>query len=327
MSCLITGRPQPSAILLAAMMLPAAHAAAQTFPTKPVRIVVGFSPGGAADVTARLIGAKLSEEFGQNFVIENRTGASGLIANARVATSPADGYTLAMVSSAAAIMPALRRDMPYDPERDLAPVALVVKSAHVLLSHPSLPVRNVADLVALARANPDKLSFGHSGYASANHMAGELFNVMAKIRIKHVPYKGGADNVIAAASGETELTYGSLVAATTFIHTGKLRALGITGTRRSTLIPNVPTISEAGLAGYDSTAWYGLLAPGATPKPILAHLNNVIVKSAQTPELRASFAKQGLDPQSDTPEQFGEFVRGEIAKNVRLVKAAGLKPE
>lgn len=315
------------ALIFAIAYAPLYSATAQTYPMKPVRIVVGFSPGGAADVTARLIGTRLADELGQSFLVENRTGASGLIANARVATSPPDGYTLAMVSSAAAIMPALRKDMPYDPERDLAPVALVVKSAHVLLTHPSLPARNIPELIAFARANPDKMSFGHSGYASANHMAGELFNLMAKTRIKHVPYKGGADNVIAAASGETEITYGSLVASVPFINTGKLRALGITGTRRSTLIPSVPSISEAGLPGYDSTAWYGLLAPSGVPKPIIAQLNAMIVKSGQGSELRAAFAKQGLDPQTYTPEQFGEFIRSEIAKNVELVKAAGLKPE
>lgn len=314
-------------VLAAACMAAPLAAGAQNFPVKPIRIIVGFGPGGAADVTARLIAPRLNEELGQNIIIENRTGAGSLIANERVAKSPPDGYTLAMVSSAATILPALRKDMPYDVERDLAPVALVVKSAHVLLVHPSLPVRKLPDFIALARANPDKMSFGHSGYGSANHMAGELLNLMAKTRIKHVPYKGGAENVIAAASGETEVTYGSLVAATSFITSGKLRALGITGPRRSALLPEVPTISEAGLPGYESTAWYGIMAPGGVAKPIIAQLNAAIVKGAQTSDVRQLFNKQGLDAQTDTPEQFGEYIRAEIAKNVTLVKAAGLKPD
>ena len=304
-----------------------AESSAQTFPVKPIRIVVGYSPGGAADVTARLVGKKLADELGQSVIVENRTGASGLIANERVATSPPDGYTLVMVSAAAAIMPALRANLPYDVERDLAPVALVVKSSHVLLAHPSVGVRNVKDLIALARAQPGRLSYGHSGIGSANHMAGELFNLMAKTKIKHVPYKGGADNVLATVSGEIELNYGSLVASVVFINSEKLRALGITGTKRSALIPTVPTISEAGLPGYDSTAWYALLAPAGVPKAIVTQLNTQIVRIGQSNELKEAFAKQGLDPQMHTPEQFGEFIHSEIAKNVALVKAAGIKPE
>lgn len=300
---------------------------AQTYPVKPIRIIVGFSPGGAADVTARLVGQKLSDEIGQSVIVENRTGASGLIANGRVASSPPDGYTLVMVSSAAAIMPALHANLPYDVERDLAPVSLVVKSSHVLMVHPSVPVRTVAELIALARAQPGKLSYGSAGVGSAQHLAGELFNLMAKTNIKHVAYKGGAENVLATVSGEIETTYGSLVAAVAFINAGRVRALGITGTKRSALIPSIPTISEAGLPGYDSSAWYGILAPAAVPKRIITQLNTLIVKGSQSNELKEAFNKQGLDPQSHTAEQFGEFIHAEIAKNLELVKAAGMKAE
>jgi tripartite-type tricarboxylate transporter receptor subunit TctC len=300
---------------------------AQTYPVKPIRIIVGFSPGGAADVTARLVGQKLFEDLGQTVIVENRAGASGILANARVATSPPDGYTLVMVSSAAAILPALRANLPYDVERDLAPVSLVVKSSHVLLVHPSVPARKVQDLIALARSQPGKLSYGSSGIGSANHMAGELFNLMAKTNIKHVPYKGGADNVLATVAGEIEMTYGSLVASVSFINAGRLRALGITGTKRSALIPSIPTISEAGLPGYDSTAWYAVLAPAGVPKDIIAQLNTVIVKGANANEMKEAFLKQGLEPQSHTPEQFGDFIRAEVAKNLELVKLAGMKAE
>ncbi|MCC6856292.1 MAG: tripartite tricarboxylate transporter substrate binding protein [Microbacteriaceae bacterium] len=310
---------------LAALM--AGDAGAQSYPVKPVRLVVGFSAGGAADVTARLVGQRLTRDTGQQVVVENRTGASGLLANRLVAAAAPDGYTLVMVSSAAAIMPALRSDLGYDVERDLAPVALAVKSSHVLLSHPSVPVQRLPDLVALARANPGKLSYGSSGIGSANHMAGELLNLLAKVSIKHIPYKGGAENVVAAVSGETELTYGSLVASTAFIRSGKLRALGVTGSQRSTLLPQVPTLAEAGLAGYESTAWYGILAPAGVPRTLVGQLNGLIVKAGQSSELKDAYAKQGLDPQPHTPEEFGDYIRAEIAKNVDLVKRANLKPE
>lgn len=300
---------------------------AQAYPAKPLRLIVGFSPGGAADTTARLVGQKLAADLGQPVVIENRSGAGGLLANRVVAGSPPDGYTLVMVSSAAAILPALRADLKYDVERDLAPVALAAKSAHVLLAHPSLPVRSVTDLITLARAHPAKLSYGSSGVGSANHMAGELFNVLAKAQIKHVPYKGGAENVIAALTGETELTYGSLVASVSFINANRLRALGITGPKRSELIPTVPTISEAGLPGYESTAWYGILAPAGVPGPILTRLNALIVKGTHSSPLKETLVRQGLEPQTYTPDEFAKFIHSEIASNVNLVKRANIKAE
>ena len=297
----------------------------QTFPSKPIRIVVGFSPGGAADITARIISHPLGEQLGQSIIIDNRTGAGGLIANARVASSPPDGYTLLIVSAAAVITPAMRRDMPYDIEKDLTPIALIVKSSHILLNHPSVPIRNVKDLIALAKARPGQLSFGHSGFGSANHMAGELFNIMTHVKIKHVPYKGGADNVLAAVSGQIELTYGSLVSAVNFIKSGQLIALGLTGSKRSALLPEVPTISEAGIPGYESTAWYALLAPSGVAKPIVNQLNSLIVKAGQSVEIKDAFMKQGLDPQTDSAEQFGEFIHKELTKYKNLAKAGHLK--
>lgn len=324
-------RPMAKFILLAGLGacvdLLSAEALAQAYPAKPIRILVGFSAGGAADVTARLVGRKLSDETGKPVVIENRAGASGMIANATVASSPPDGYTLAMVSSAAAIMAALHAKLPYDVKRDLAPVALVVKSSHVLLVHPSVPVRNVKDLIALARVQPGKLSYGSAGVGSAQHVAGELFNMMAKTKLQHVAYKGGTENVLATLTGQIEATFGSLVAATGFINAGRLRALGITGTQRSALLPSVPTISEAGLPGYDSSAWYALLAPTAVPRPIISQLNTLVVKSGQSKELKEAYSRQGLDPQTHTPEQFGEFLAGEIAKYTEVVKLAGMKAE
>lgn len=327
---MLTGLPRSCGVLAALAAcagLPAADVWAQAYPAKAIRIVVGFSAGGAADVTARLVGRKLSDETGKPVVIENRAGASGLIANGLVASSPPDGYALAMVSSAAAIMAALHAKLPYDVKRDLAPVALVVKSSHVLLVHPAVPVRNVKDLIALARSQPGKLSYGSAGVGSAQHVAGELFNMMAKTKLQHVAYKGGTENVLATLTGQIESTFGSLVAATGFINAGRLRALGITGTQRSALLPSVPTISEAGLPGYDSSAWYGLLAPAGVPRPIISQLNALVVKGGQSKELQEAYTRQGLDPQAHTPEQFGEFLAAEIAKYTEVVKLAGMKPE
>lgn len=300
---------------------------AQPYPVKPIRIIAGLGPGGASDVTARLMGQKLSVELGQPVIVENRTGASGLIAIGKVATSPPDGYTIAMVTSAVATMPALYAKLPYDIERDLAPVSLVVTSSHVLVVNRSVPARTVADLIALARSQPGKLSYGSTGIGSAQHMAGEFFNVMAKTDIKHVAYKGGAENVLATVAGEIEVTYGSLVASVPFINADRLRALGITGTKRSPLIPSVPTISEAGLPGYNSIAWYGVMAPAGVPNRIVTQLNALIVKGGQANEQKNAFNKLGLEPQLLTPEQFGEFIHAEIAKNVQLVKLARIKAE
>ena len=303
----------------------APDATAQAYPTRPIRIVVGLGPGGASDLTARMVGQKMTAELGQTVVVENRTGASGIIANEKVATASPDGYTLAMVTTAIATTPALQAKLPYDIQRDFAPVALVVTSAHVLVANPKLPVKTVAELINLARAQPGKLSYGSTGIGSAQHIAGEFFNTMAKTDIKHVAYKGGAENVLATVSGEVELTYGNLSGSIPFINSDRLRPLGITGTKRSPLLPNVPTISEAGLTGYDSVAWYGILAPARTPDAIIRKLNSVIVKSGQTEEQKQAFIKMGMEPQTLTPEQFGEFIRTETAKNTKLIREAKIQ--
>jgi len=310
----------------AALILPTS-AAAQSYPNKPIRMIVGLAAGGAADITARLIGQEMSTTLGQPIVVDNRPGASGIIAYETVANSIPDGYTLAMVTAAVTTLPFLKKSLPYDIERDFAPVALASMSAHLLLVNPSVKANSVAELIALARSHPGKLSYASTGVGSAQHMAGEYFNIMAKTDIKHVAYKGGAASVLATLTGEVEVTYGSLVASVSQIQAGKLRALGITGTKRSSLLPSVPTISEAGLPGYDSIPWYGVMAPARTPKPIIAKLNQVIVKAGESNNLKAAFGKLGLEPQTYTPAQLGELIRTELVKNKKLVSQAGIKAD
>lgn len=298
---------------------------AQPYPVKPIRMIVGLGPGGAADTTARLLGQRMSTELGQPVIVDNRTGASGVIAYQLVAASNPDGYTLTLVTAAVTTLPFLHAKLPYDIEKDLVPVALATTSSHVLLVHPAVKATTVAELVALARGQPGKLSYASTGVGSAQHMAGEYFNILAKTNIMHVAYKGGAESVLATLSGQVEVTFGSLVASASLINAGKLRGLGITGTVRSPLLPSVPTINEAGLVGYDSIAWYGVMAPARVPRPIITRLNEVIVKAGQTPELREAYAKLGLEPQSHTPEQFAALIQAELVKNRKLVAEAGIK--
>ncbi|MCW5603291.1 MAG: tripartite tricarboxylate transporter substrate binding protein [Burkholderiales bacterium] len=308
-----------------AAVFSSAIANAQDYPTKPIRMLVGLGVGGAADTTARLVAQKLSTDLGQNVVVDNRPGASGVIAYERVATSTPDGYTITMVTAAVTTLPFLQKKLPYDIERDLQPVALASTTSHVLLVHPAVKANSLSELIALARSQPGKLSYASTGVGSAQHIAGEYFNFLAKTNLTHVPYKGGAESVRATLAGEIEVTYGSLVAATSFITSGKLRALGITGTKRSPLLPSVPTIGEAGLPGYESIAWYGVLAPTAVPKSIVTKLNEFIVKAGQSAELRDAYNKLGLEAQSHTPQQFGALIRSELAKHKKLIEQAGIQ--
>ena len=301
-------------------------ALAQSYPVKPIRMVVGYVPGGGSDVIARLLGPKLFEQLGQPVIVENRPGASSSLATERVAKSPADGYTLLLVVAAVAIQPALRK-LPYDLERDLAPVSMVASGAFVLVVHPSVPARNIKELIALARSHPGKLSFGSNGVGGSSHLAGELINVMAKVNIVHVPYKGGADSTIATVAGQIEMSFPVVVGLPPLIEAGKLRALAVTTAKRAALIPSIPTLNESGLPGYDLSSWYGVAAPAGVPRDIIAQLSAVIGKVVNTPEMKESFLNLGLEPQTNTPEQFAMFIHGEIAKNANVIKSAGVKSE
>ena len=313
------------ALTFAALCTPALHA--QPYPAKPVRIMVGFAAGGAADVTARMLAPKLAEALGQQIVVENRGGSGGMLATEAVAKAPADGYTLLLMPAADTIQPAVRKKLAYDIERDFIPVTRLVYGPWFLVVHPSVPARNVRELTALARARPGKLNYASSGIGSSAHLVSELLNSLGGIQTGHVPYKGISDGVTATASGEVDMIIASIPAATPLLQAKRVRALGVTTRKRTPLAPDMPTLNESGLPGFDRSGWYGVLAPAGVPREIIARLNGAMLKIVNTPEMRETYMKQGLDPATSTPEEFAAFIRSEIAQNFKVVKAAGIKVE
>jgi tripartite-type tricarboxylate transporter receptor subunit TctC len=303
------------------------ESSAQTYPVKPIRLLVGFSPGGSADVTARLVAQKLTALLGQPLVIENRPGAAGAIANERVAASPADGYTLLAMGTSATVLPSLRAKLPYNVERDLAPVSLVALTPFVLVVHPSVPARDAKELIALARSQPGKLNFGSVGVGSPPFLMGELFKDMAKVNIVHVPFKGGAENVTATAAGHIDMSFASVPSIRPLLDAGRIRALAATTAKRASAMPDLPTLHESGLPGYDRSSWQGVLVPAGVPREIVARLNAAIVHVVQGPDLKEAFKKEGLEPQTTTPEEFAARISDEIAKNAKLLRQIGFKPE
>ena len=313
--------------IVACLNLSVLDSPAQDYPVRPIRMLVGFTVGGVGDITARLVAQKLSEPLGQHVVVENRGGASGAIATERVATSTADGYTLLLMTAVETVILALRTRLPYKLERDLAPVSLVAIAPFVLVIPQSMPARTVKELIALARSQPGKLSYGSVGAGSTPHLAGELLKSMAGVRIVHVPYKGGGESVIATASGQVDIGFHSATAALPLVEAGKLRALGVNSAKRASFLPSIPTIAESGLPGFDRSSWNGVLAPAGVPRNIIARLNAAIGKVVNTVEMRESFRREGLEPQTNTPEQFAAFIQGELEKNSKLIKSIGLKAE
>ena len=259
-------------------------------------------------------------------MVEKRGGAGGAIANERVATSPPDGYTLLLLTNAATVLPALRK-LSYDLERDLVPVSLVVIGPLGLVVHPSVPAHNVKELIALARSRPGKLSYGSVGAGGAPHLSAELLKFMAKVNIVHVPYKGGAENVIATAAGQVDMCFATIPSLLPFLGTNRIKLLAVTSTRRASLMPSIPTLAESGLPGYESASWQGVVAPAGLTKDIIAQLNAVIGKVINTAEMKETLTKLGLEPQTNTPDEFAAFIRSEIAKNGKLIKLIGLKAE
>jgi tripartite-type tricarboxylate transporter receptor subunit TctC len=290
-------------------------------------MLVGFSPGGVADVTARLLASKMTEVVGQQVLIENRPGASGAIATERVAQSPPDGYTLLAMTAADTVIPSLRAKLPYNLERDFAPVSLVAIAPFLLVVHPSVPVKQVKDLIGMARARPGKLSYGSVGVGSTPHLSAEALKMMAKVDILHVPYKGGLDNVVACSTGEVDMVFASIPSVLPLIGSGtpKLKAIAVTSVKRSTRMPQIPTLNESGLPGYNRSSWVGILAPAATPKDIVTRLNGAIVQSV--PAIKDAFFKQGLEPQTNSPDQFASYINNELAQNAKLIRFIGVAAE
>jgi tripartite-type tricarboxylate transporter receptor subunit TctC len=303
-----------------------AISAAQSYPTKPIRLVVPFPAGGSLDVVARAIGQKLTEAWGQPVVIDNRPGAGGNIGADLVAKSAPDGYTiLEGALSTHAVNVSLYAKMPYDPIKDFAPITLVAVTPNVLVLNASFPVNTVPELLAYARAHPGKLSFGSGSNGSAGHLAGELFKVEAGVDMVHIPYKGGAPALQALLAGDTQLMFDNLANSEAQIKAGKLKALAVTTAKRSSLAPQLPTLSETGLPGFDIYTWWGFMAPAGTPKEIVAKWNAEVTRILSSPEMKAFFAQQGAEPAADSPEQFAALIKSEIAKYAKIVKQSGAK--
>lgn len=312
---------------LAAALLVALPAASQGYPTRPVRVIVPFAAGGNTDITARAIGARLSEVFRQQVIVENRPGAATNIGSELVAKAPPDGYTLLMGGATNAINMSTQAKPPYDTVRDFAPVVLCVKGANVLSLHPSVPARNLKELIALARARPGELNFASSGLGSSNQMAGELFKLMAKINIMHIPYKGNTPALTDTLAGNVEMMFSGVPVLIPHIQSGRLRAIAIGSLKRFSAIPEVPTFDESGLKGYEATTWFGLMAPARTPRHIVDRWNTEVGKILASPDLRRRFLNDGLEPMGGTQEEFARFIRVEIEKYARVVKASGMKPQ
>lgn len=320
----ITLKAVTAAVLLAA----GASASAQSWPVKPVRMVVGYPAGGSVDIVARLVGQKLGETFGQQFVVENRSGAAGNIGTEFVARAAPDGYTLLMASSPAlASNIHLYAKLPFDPVKDFAPIILIVNQPNVLVLHPSVPAASVREFIALAKARPGALTFGSSGVGASQHMAAEMFMAMTGVNMVHVPYKGGAPALIDLVGGQIDVMFETAPTAIPYVKSGKLKGLAVTTMQRSGMLPDVPTLNEAGLKGFEFRGWIGLLAPAAVPKDIVTRLNAEIQKYLTTGDLKGKLTEYGLDVAGGTPEQFAAFMREDSARYGKIVKAARIPPQ
>ena len=297
------------------------------YPSKPVRLIVPYPPGGGTDTMARTLGLKLSEMLGQQVIVDNRPGGGANIGAELAAKSPPDGYTLLMCTIAHATAGSLYRKLGNDVLRDFTPVSLLATTPHILVIHPSVPVKSVKGLLALAKARPNELVYSSSGSGTPAHLAGELFKHMAGVSMVHVPYKGGGPSVVALLSGEVALAFATTPSVINHVKAGRLRAVAVTTARRSVATPELPTISELGLAGYDVGSWYGLLAPAGTQKDIVARINAESHKALRLPDVKQRMDASGFEALTSTPEEYGAFLRGEVDKWAKVVKAAGIRAD
>lgn len=314
-------------IIMAAALATTGSAAAQNYPVRPIRIVVVSTPGGSVDTMARTVGPKLAERWGQQVLVDNRPGAGGTIAAELVAKAPPDGYTLIMGTVASfATNVSLRKSLPYDPVRDFAPISLVATQNLMLLIHPSVPAKSVKELVALAKRQPGNLSFASAGNGTGGHLSGELFKLLAGIDMLHVPYKGVAPALVDVVSGQVSMTFASIISAMPQVKNNRLRPLAVTGAQRSRAAKELPTMIEAGVQGYESATWYGLLAPAGTPADIVTKLNAEVVAILKSPEMFDRLSKEGADPVGNSPAEFSRHIQAEIEKWRKVIKAAGIRP-
>ena len=301
-------------------------AAGTEYPTRPIRFIVPIAAGGSVDIAARNLATRLSDALGQQVVVDNRTGAGGTIGADLAAKSAPDGYTMVMGSSSTfGVNPTLYRKIPYDAVRDFAPVSMVSYAPNVLVLHPGVPAKTIKELVALARAQPGKLNFASSGTGGSPHLAGELFKMVAKVDITHIPYKGTGQSVADLIGGQVQMSFGTIIALLQYIKSDRLRPLAVTTTKRMSALPEVQTFAEAGYPGMEITAWNGVLVPAATPKPVVHRLNREIVKIMSQPEVKAQFQAQGAETGANTPEEFAAYIKNEIDKWGKVVTAAGLR--
>lgn len=312
-----------SAAALALLAVASASASAQSYPTGPVRVIVPFPAGGGVDTTGRLIGQKLTEALGKQFVVDNRPGANGMIGSELAAKAPRDGYTLMVNGANFVTTPSLYKKVTYDPIREFDPVSLVALAPNVLVVHPSLPVKSVRELAALARARPGQVNFAGSGSGSTPHLAAELFNTLANVKMVHVPYRGTGPAIAGLMSGEASVMFMPTTNAVPLVRSGRLRALAVTSAKRLTALPELATVAESGLKGYESSQWYGVLAPAGTPADILNTLNSHIAKIMQTPEMRQRMTDSGSVAVGSTREAFAAHLREEFAKWARVIKQSG----
>ena len=309
----------------AAACLLAGAAAAQSYPARPVRLLVAQSPGGSADIVARAVAQKMGDALGQQFVIDNRGGASGIIATETAAKAVPDGYTLLITSSTFGVNPGLYKKLPYDPFRDIAPISLLAAAPNILVVHPSLPVKSVKELIALARAKPGYLNYGSSGNGGSPHLAAELLRLRTGIDIVHVPFKGAPAAQVALMAGQTHMNFSSMPSAIGHVRAGKLRALAVTSVKRSPAVPELPTMMETGIKDFETAAWQGFFAPAKTAPAIVGVLNREAAKAIQSPELKERLSPEGAEPVANSPEEFRVWLRHEITKWTAVIKAANIR--
>jgi tripartite-type tricarboxylate transporter receptor subunit TctC len=310
-----------------AMAAAATVAGAAQYPERPIRMVIPFPPGGSLDVVGRIVGHKLTEVLGQNILIDNRSGASGNIGVEIVVRAPADGYTILLNTLPLAVNPSLFAKLPFDVMRDLTPISLVAASPFVLVVHPSLPVKSTKELIALARAKPGQINYASAGNGTNLHVAAERFKSLAKVDMTHVPYKGGGPALTAVLAGEAQVGFISSVAAMPHVASGRLRALGITSAKRSPALPELVSVAESGLPGYEFTTWFAILGPRGLPEPVMTTLHKGLLTALKSPDVRERLAKEGAEVIGSSPAELGTFLQSEIAKWAEVVKAAGLKAD
>lgn len=316
----------PEVWLLAVFGLMSAPALCQTYPAKPIRFVVPFAPAGLADMLGRSIGQRLSEAWGQQVVVENRSGAGGNIGLEYVAKAAADGYTLALGNlGTLAINPSLYQKIPFDPVKDFAPIALVAGAPMLLVVHPSVPVRSVKELIAFAKARPDQLNYASAGTGGPTHLAAELFKTMTATRIVHIPYRGNIAALTDVVAGEAHMMFTNLLTPQPFLKSGRLRGLAVTSRERQPAMPDMPAVAEAGVPGFNVSGWYGVIAPAGTPQEIIVKLNAEIVKAMQQKTMQDQFLKQGVEIVTSTPEQFSSHIRSELARWSEVVRKSGAR--